>query len=125
MVIIFSKSYISDEGELSFFSVRNYKNVLVYIFRLLTEIVKANINVAKIVLSPTMPISPQFVRIPVKPEKDFYKVLYGNSITLTPGTLTVDIVGEEYIVHALTEDAAEDLKNSAIEKDILKIEGGK
>ena len=125
MVTYFSKSYITDEGELSFFNVRNIKNVLTYIFRLLIEIVKSNIHVAKIVLSPTMPISPQFVRVPVRPKKDFYKVLYGNSITLTPGTLTVDIIGGEYIVHALTDDAAEDLKNSIIERHILSIEGGK
>ncbi|MDP3386032.1 MAG: Na+/H+ antiporter subunit E [Eubacteriales bacterium] len=125
MVTYFSKSYITDEGELSFFSVGNVKNVITYILRLLLEIVKSNIDVAKIVLSPTMPISPQFVRVPVKPQKDFYKVLYGNSITLTPGTLTVDIVDGEYIVHALTDGAAEDLKNSIIEKHILSIEGGR
>ncbi len=125
MVTYFSKSYITDEGELSFFSVKNIKNVFTYISRLLIEIVKSNIHVAKIVLSPSMPISPQFVRVPVKPKKDFYKVLYGNSITLTPGTLTVDIIGDEYIVHALTDDAAADLNNSIIEKHILSIEGGK
>jgi multicomponent Na+:H+ antiporter subunit E len=125
LVVYFSKSYITDEGELSFFNIRNIINVLTYLFRLLIEIVKSNIHVAKIVLSLDMPIKPQFVRVPVKPKKDFYKVLYGNSITLTPGTLTVDIIGDEYIVHALTDDAAEDLKNSIIEKHILSIEGGK
>ncbi|MFP4457736.1 MAG: Na+/H+ antiporter subunit E, partial [Clostridia bacterium] len=57
--------------------------------------------------------------------KDIFKVLYGNSITLTPGTLTVDILEDHYIVHALTKEAAEGLKDSIVENKILKIEGNR
>lgn len=89
---------------------------------LIVEIVKSNINVAKIVLNPKMPIAPSFVRVPVRFRKDFNKVLYGNVVTLTPGTLTVDIVGDEYIIHALTREAAEGLKGSALEEHVLRLE---
>lgn len=89
---------------------------------LIVEIVKSNINVAKIVLNPKMPIEPSFVRVPVRFKKDFNKVLYGNVVTLTPGTLTVDIVKDEYIIHALTREAAEGLLGSELEKHVLRLE---
>lgn len=89
---------------------------------LIVEIIKSNISVAKIVLSPKMPINPVFVKVPVRPKKDFNKVLYGNVVTLTPGTLTVDIVGDEYIIHALTQDAADGLHGSALEEHVLRLE---
>jgi len=89
---------------------------------LIVEIVKSNINVAKIVLNPKMPIEPSFVRVPVRFKKDFNKVLYGNVVTLTPGTLTVDIVNDEYIIHALTKEAAEGLQGSELEKHVLLLE---
>jgi multicomponent Na+:H+ antiporter subunit E len=56
-------------------------------------------------------------------ESDLLKVLYGNSITLTPGTLTVDITHDNYIVHALTKEAAQGLNDSIVEGKILKLEG--
>lgn len=89
---------------------------------LLVEIVKSNIQVAKIVLDPKLPISPCFVEVPVRPRKDFNKVLYGNVVTLTPGTLTVDITNEHYVIHALTKDAAEGLEGSALEEHVLRLE---
>ena len=89
---------------------------------LIVEIVKSNINVAKIVLNPKMPIEPSFIRVPVRFKKDFNKVLYGNVVTLTPGTLTVDIDEDEYIIHALTKEAAEGLYGSELEKHVLLLE---
>jgi len=89
---------------------------------LIVEIVKSNINVAKIVLNPKMPIEPSFVRVPVRFKKDFNKVLYGNVVTLTPGTLTVDIIDDEYIIHALTKEAAEGLLGSELENHVLRLE---
>ena len=89
---------------------------------LIVEIVKSNINVAKIVLNPKMPIEPSFIRVPVRFKKDFNKVLYGNVVTLTPGTLTVDIDEDEYIIHALTKEAAEGLHGSELEKHVLLLE---
>lgn len=89
---------------------------------LIVEIVKSNIAVAKIVLDPKLPIEPSFVRVPVKFRKDFNKVLYGNVVTLTPGTLTVDIVGDEYVIHALTREAADGLTGSELEEHVLRLE---
>lgn len=90
---------------------------------LIIEIIKSNIQVAKIVLNPKLPISPSFVKVPVKAKKDFNKVLYGNIITLTPGTLTVDVTDDnEYVIHALTTEISEGLKDSQLEELVLRLE---
>ncbi len=74
---------------------------------LLVEIVKSNVDVAKIILSPTMPLSPRMVRVKATQTTDVGLVIYANSITLTPGTVTVEIVGDEFLVHAITQAAAD------------------
>jgi multicomponent Na+:H+ antiporter subunit E len=124
LITLFNSEMIinREERPISFF--RNIFNFTSYLLTLIIEIVKSNIEVAKIVLSPSLPINPHFVRVPVKARKEIFKVMYGNSITLTPGTLTVEITDDEYIVHALTDSAAKGLNNSKMEKKILKIEGG-
>ncbi|SDB90374.1 multisubunit sodium/proton antiporter, MrpE subunit [Pelagirhabdus alkalitolerans] len=101
---------------------RFFLNFFSLIGTLVVEIIKSNIQVAKIVLSPKMPIDPGFIKIPVKPKKNVNKVLYGNVITLTPGTLTVDIIGDQYIIHALTKDTIKDLEDSVLEEKILRLE---
>ncbi len=74
---------------------------------LLLEIVKSNVDVAKIILSPKMSLSPRMVRVKATQTTDVGLVIYANSITLTPGTVTVDILGDEFLVHAITQEAAD------------------
>ncbi len=75
---------------------------LVYIPILLWEIIKANLDVAYRVLHPKMPINPGIVRVPVTLHSDYGKTLLANSITLTPGTLTLDVKDQNFYVHWLT-----------------------
>jgi multicomponent Na+:H+ antiporter subunit E len=93
--------------------------ILLFIPTLLLEIIKANIEVAIIVLHPKLPIEPSFVKFKSKLKGDTAKVSLANSITLTPGTITMDIIGDTFYVHALTRAAAEDVANWPIE-DLLK-----
>ena len=76
---------------------------------LLVEILKSNISVAKLILSPTLALSPRMVRVKATQSTDVGVVIYANSITLTPGTVTVDIDGDELLVHAITQDMADGL----------------
>ncbi|NQW11506.1 MAG: Na+/H+ antiporter subunit E [Alphaproteobacteria bacterium] len=76
---------------------------------LVIEIVKANIDVAKLILSPTMALSPRMVRVKATQPTDVGVVIYANSITLTPGTVTVDIDDDEFVVHAITQAMADGL----------------
>ncbi len=93
--------------------------ILLFIPTLILEIIKANIDVARIVLHPRLPIEPSIVKFKTTLKGDTAKVSLANSITLTPGTITMDIIGDTFYVHALTREAAEDVTNWPIE-DLLK-----
>jgi len=71
--------------------LRRLLYLVIYIFRFLWELIKANLNVAYLVIHPKLPIKPGIVKIKTKLTKDSALTLLGNSITLTPGTMTVDI----------------------------------
>ncbi|MBN1251848.1 MAG: Na+/H+ antiporter subunit E [Bacteroidales bacterium] len=75
--------------------------VIKYIFVFLIALVKANFHVAKIVLSPSLPINPGIVEFESKLDSDFAKMILANSITLTPGTLSVDVIGNRFYIHWL------------------------
>lgn len=95
---------------------------LSYIFILIKEIVVSNLHVAKIVLSRQIVISPQIVTINTKIKSDFHKTIFANSITLTPGTLTVLMDTDKLTVHCLKDEFAISLTISTFEKIILKVE---
>ncbi|NLJ99879.1 MAG: cation transporter [Clostridia bacterium] len=76
---------------------------------LLWEIVKANIHIAMIVLHPRLPIQPHVFTFRKKMNNPTAHLTLANSITLTPGTVTIDHEGDLYTIHALTLDAEEDL----------------
>lgn len=87
------------------------------------DLVLSNIAIAKLVLSYKMKINPRFVRKPQKLNKVIHQTLYSNSITLTPGTLTVLSTPDFLYIHALTKEAYDDIKDHQIEKDFLALEG--
>ena len=90
---------------------------------LLWEIVKANIDVSRIIIKKEPSISPILFRIPADQSTELGQVTYANSITLTPGTVSI-AVGEGMIdVHALTQEAAEDLKTGRMNERVCRLEG--
>ena len=95
---------------------------LSYTIILIKEIIVSNFNVAKIVLSPRIVISPQIVTINTKIKSDFLKTIFANSITLTPGTLTISMDRDKITVHCLKDEFANGLINSDFEKIILEVE---
>jgi multicomponent Na+:H+ antiporter subunit E len=87
-----------------------------YIFR---EIVMANIGVIKQIMKPgRISISPQLVELPLPQKTDLGRVIYANSITLTPGTVSVELTKDKIIVHALTTEAADSLADGSMAKAI-------
>ncbi len=76
-----------------------------YIFQFsivfLVALVKSNIQVAKIVLHPKLPVNPGIVKFKSSLKSDFAKMVLANTITLTPGTLTVDLIDDEFYIHWL------------------------
>ncbi len=89
---------------------------------LMYQIILSNIHVAYLVLHPKMPIEPSMVTFETKLKKDISLVAFANSITLTPGTITVDIQeGKYFIVHCISRKVLEDLFTGDMERKIAAI----
>lgn len=82
------------------------------------EIIVANVDVIKRILKPGRSISPQIITLPAGKRTDLSKVIYANSITLTPGTVTLELSADELIIHALSKEGAEDLQTGQMAKAV-------
>jgi multicomponent Na+:H+ antiporter subunit E len=89
---------------------------------LLWEIVKANWDVAKIIANPSLPISPTMMRVRASQKTDLGKAIYANSITLTPGTLSVGLEGDEITIHALTRAGADGVVEGTMDRKVTELE---
>lgn len=95
------------EGHPSHLSLR----ALTYWPWLLWEIAKAGWDVTRIILHPRLPISPELIRVRASQQTDVGQVIYANSITLTPGTISLEVGDGTILVHALTRAGAEGLES--------------
>jgi multicomponent Na+:H+ antiporter subunit E len=86
-------------------------------------IFKANLDVARRILHPRLPISPTVMRVRADELGEMGKVLYGNSITLTPGTVTLQVGPETLEVHALSREAAEGLRSGEMARRVARVAG--
>lgn len=99
-------------------------HLLVFWGHLAREIIKANYDVVLRILG-IRPISPTLITVPVPHKTDLARVIYANSITLTPGTASIDVDQNKIVVHALSREGAEDLKRgylASIVPDIEEVE---
>ena len=106
------------------FSIRDFGEVFrlfAYIPWLIYQIILANIHVASLVLNPKMPIDPRMIKFKANLKKDISLTTFANSITLTPGTITADIIDGEYYVHALNKKVADDLLSGEMEKRVAHV----
>lgn len=102
-------------------SARQAVAVLGYVPFLIKEIVVATIYVAEKVLDPRMPIDPVIIAHRCKFERDVSRVAFANSITLTPGTLTVDVDQDTFVVHCLNEGFADSIASGFLERKISQV----
>ena len=86
------------------------------------EIFLANILVVKHVWLGNKSISPVFATITASQKTEMGKVIYANSITLTPGTVTVNIEGDQFLVHALLRESIKDLEAGEMDKRVTQLE---
>ncbi len=102
--------------------IRGIVGITLYLPTLFWEIVLANLHVTYIALHPRMldHIDPQVIRFRTKLKNGISKVTLAQSITLTPGTITVDVHDDEFVVYALTRRTAESCPG-AMEDRICKI----
>jgi multicomponent Na+:H+ antiporter subunit E len=97
--------------------------LLAYLPWLLKEIWVANIQVVKLVLDPGLPIDPVIVRLPTRFSSDLARTTLANSITLTPGTVTLDVEGEDLLVHALTARGGADIVAGGMARRVGRVFG--
>ena len=98
-------------------------SILFYWVWLGREIIKSNIDVARRILAPGMPISPNVFTVRAVQKTDLGRVTYANSITLVPGTVAMDVEEDVITVHALTQDAATNLKRGEMNRRVCNVEG--
>lgn len=92
---------------------------------LLKEIVISNIDVCWRILSPDMPISPVVIKIKSTQATGLGHVIYANSITLTPGTVSMNVDGDMIEVHALTAEGAANLEAGEMNRRVTLMEDHK
>lgn len=93
-----------------------------YVVWLLKEIVKSNIEVVRCIYQRQPAIEPSVFKVRVSQKSDLCKVLYANSITMTPGTITMEIEGDEFTIHALTRSSKEGLESGDMDRRVRSIE---
>lgn len=91
---------------------------------LLHEIVKSSWDVSRRILHPRLPISPTLVRFRPSQATPLGLVIHANSITLTPGTISVEVAPGEFLVHALTAEGAAGLAGSEMDRRVAAMEQG-
>jgi multicomponent Na+:H+ antiporter subunit E len=87
------------------------------------EIVKANWDVARRVVNPSLPISPTLLRVKASQPSELGQVIYANSITLTPGTISVEVGDGTILVHALTREGADSLIEGTMDRRCTRMAG--
>lgn len=93
-----------------------------YVIWLAREVVKANIDVTRLVLARDLRLSPVVVRLPAKQHSVIGRVIYANSITLTPGTVAIELDDDSVDVHALTEAGVADLETGDMHDRVCEVE---
>lgn len=94
-----------------------------YWWWLLGDIIASSIEVARLILKPSLPVSPTVVKLQAKPQSPVGQVILGNSITLSPGTVTLDVHEGQLLVHCLTREGAEALRDGEINQRAARLEG--
>lgn len=95
-----------------------------YLVWLMKEIFVANLHVAGIILRPSLPISPVLVTYHASQKTDLGRVIYANSITLTPGTITTRVRGSEFEIHSLTWMDVDGHEEDEMDRRVRHVEGG-
>ena len=93
-----------------------------YYLWLAKEVILSNISVVKHIWLGNETISPTLATIDASQKTDMGKVIYATSITLTPGTVAVDLVGDQIVVHALLRESIEELNAGEMDRRVRRLE---
>lgn len=94
-----------------------------YVLVLLKEIITANLTVIRMILTRKETMEPVLVHVHTDLKSEVFRVILANSITLTPGTITVSMTGQDLLVHCLDRSLSEGMEDSVFVKLLQKLEG--
>ena len=110
---------VDDEG----FPLHLAPRVLRYLPWLAVEVVKSNLELARRVISPRLPIGPEMVTLNAGQKTEVGRVSYANSITLTPSTVTIEADSDgTLVVHAISPESAADLRGGEMDRQVTRME---
>lgn len=88
---------------------------------LMGRVVESNVDLARRIWDPALPIQPSWTRLDIDLATPLQKTIYANSITLTPGTLTTDVHDDHFLVHSLTGEGIAELREGWMESRIRRL----
>ena len=110
---------VDEEGAPVEFGIRPFT---IYLPWLIKEIVVSNIAVSKIICSPKMPLQRNMIEVRANQKSEIGRVILANSITLTPGTVSVNMDASKILVHALSFEGAEEDLSGEMDRRICRLE---
>lgn len=123
LVYLFARVCFKYTWKMEFTILRIIPLAIVYLFVLAIEICKSNIKVMRIVWFKRIPIEPAVVKLKVSFKTDVAKAVLANSISLTPGTITAAIEGDEFYIHCLSKEMMDGIEESSFVKLLRAMEG--
>ena len=102
---------------------KKLSGMLRYVFALVKEILVANLHVCRMILSEEEEIDPALIQFQTDMQTPAGRAFYANAITLTPGTITVSLEDDTYVVHCLDESMSQGLSDAKLEQMLHELEG--
>lgn len=109
------------EDDMDDLSEFRFGPVVYYFFWMVYQVLIAGFHVLFVISRPSLPIKPTMITFTVDLPSSHAKVILGNSITLTPGTLTVDIEGDKFTVHALDTNSYAGIEDDSMPRQVLSL----
>lgn len=124
LIYIFAWKFMGYSPRVEWHLLRRLPRAIGYGLFLVKEVALSVWQTIRFIWSPKVTVQPEIVSFHTKLKTDTAKVLLANSITLTPGTITVDFRDDEMLVHCLDESLDAGLEGSQMEEKLMKLEGG-
>lgn len=111
-------------GDWEFFHPTAWLRLPRFLVAFVYRVALANLHVVRLILAPGSELQPRLRRVRASQQTSFGQVLYANFITLTPGTITLDLRRGELLVYALDAESEADVVDGSMDRDVLRLEGG-
>ncbi len=124
LVAAFGVAWLNTDRSVSRFAILRLR-IVWYFLWLVGRILQSGFHLSVLILHPALPIDPKLIRYRTKLREEAGIVLLGNSITLTPGTITAELNSQDLVVHAMDGKSAHDVTSLRIDQQIAGLFGEK